>query len=395
MKSVVLSANWKPKEGFKPGSREIIGKRSQQGNLVWHTPKAKVINKPVPKLGSMEVLIKINAAGICGSDILMSWPDDNGYSRYPYIMADGVTIGHEVSGVITKMGEGVKKHQEKSGSKALAIGTPVAVQCVAYCGYCNMCKQGLFDSCLLNEEIGFSMDGGMATYMKADIRYVHSIQQLEEKHKKNLFLAGALLEPLSGVYKAIVEVGGGIKSGETAVVIGGGPIGLSAAALFNSLQASNVILFDLFKERRDIAKAMGATHAYDPLKVDFKEKILDLTGGEGAAMYFEAAGIASKIYPKIEDLLQTGTPESKFVVMGHGPDKMQVSHEVLISGYHRLTGSHGHCGVWPRVISLVASKTIDPTKMIGKKIKLDDVPKWLDILRTDKSISKVMVTQFE
>jgi threonine dehydrogenase-like Zn-dependent dehydrogenase len=394
MKAVVLYAKWKPRKEFKPGLRDIRRRRTQQGNLVWRDPKVELVEKPLPKLRPMEILIELHACGVCGSDVLMAWPDEQGYTRYPFIMANEVTLGHEVAGRVVKIGNGVKEYHRKRGKRTFAPGTPVTVQCVVYCGRCRMCKRGYFDDCLFNEEFGFSLDGGMASYMKADIRYVHTLNMLEEKYGKKLFLAGALIEPLAGVYKALVEVGGGIEPGEDVVIIGAGPIGLSAVALSKVLQASKIIVFEPVRERRRIARLMGATHVFDPFKIDFREKVLDLTLGGGAAVYFEAAGVAPKIYPKIEELFQAGMPKSKFILMGHGPGKMEVSHEALIAGYHLIIGSHGHCGVWPKVVSLVASKAIDPTKMITRKISLDQVPRWLEILRTCKRDVKVMVTRF-
>jgi len=392
MKSAKLFLDWAPREGYQPGPREVKGKRAQEGNKFWRNPQVKIVQEPLPEIGPTEALIKVKACSICGSDVLMADSDEAGYTRYGYLMSNGVTIGHEFSGEIVAMGEGIEELQGRTGKEIFQIGTPVTAQCVVNCGLCEKCKEGKFDECWLTEERGFSVDGAMAEYAVADLRHIYSLDDLRQKYAgEELFLAAALIEPLAGVYKALIEVAGGLKPGDSAVVIGGGAIGLSGIALLKAIGASTVILSEFSPQRREIGKALGADYAFDPREENFTEVVLRLTGGVGAKVYFEAAGVAATVYPDIDYLFKAGEAGSKLVLMGHGEEYATVRTETLIGKYNVIVGSHGHSGVWRNVIKMVAAGLIDPRKMITRKITLDEAPQWLTTLRTNKEEGKVMI----
>ena len=387
MPALKIFADWKPKKKIT-SKRFIKDKRAQEGHLVWHNPRVEIVEMPIPKIGPTELLIKVRVCGICGSDVLMAWPDDDGYTRYPYIMSSGATIGHEFSGEVVALGRQIKN--------AFKLGDPVTSQCVIYCGKCKMCKAGKFDDCLLNEELGFSIDGAMAEYVKVDARYAYSLAPIATKFddQDDLFKACALIEPLAGAYKAIHKVGGGLGKGQNIVVFGGGPIGLSAIAI-SSAKETTSILVERFPERQKLGLKMGADYVISPDNPELVDAILELTSGLGAKIYFEAAGAAPKVWPIVDELLRKGEPGGTFILFGHGPGKMEVSHETLIGTYAKITGSHGHSGVWDDVIGLItpdSNQGINPARMITKEISLTEAPKWLQILRTNKEEGKVIIT---
>ena len=305
MEAVRLFLDWHPRQGAHLGVGDAEGKRAQQGNKFWRNPRLQVVREALPEIGPTEVLIKVRACGICGSDVLMADSDQDGYTRYGYLMSNNVIIGHEFSGEIVAMGERIKELQSRTGREIFRIGTPVTAQCVVNCGFCERCKEGKFDECWLGEERGFSLDGAMAEYTVADLRHIYSLEALREKYPGGeLFLAGALIEPLAGVYKALVEVAGGLAPGDSAVVIGGGPIGLSGVALLKAIGAATVILVEPSAQRRELGKALGADYTVDPTEGSLKEMVLRLTNGAGAKIYFEAAGVAARVYPDIDFLFQ-------------------------------------------------------------------------------------------
>jgi len=121
MKTVTLCADWQPKPDFKLGSKDIDGKLTYLGSKVWKNPEIKIVEKDVPKIGPTEVLIKVKACGICGSDVHMAQPDDDGYIWYPGLTAFPATLGHEFSGIVVEAGEQAinkrtgKKFEECSG----------------------------------------------------------------------------------------------------------------------------------------------------------------------------------------------------------------------------------------------------------------------------------------
>ncbi len=392
MKAARLFLDWQPRKGSQLGPREVKGKLAQEGNKFWRNPRVEIVQESLPKIGPTEALIKVKACGICGSDVLMASFDEEGYTRYGYIMGNGVIIGHEFSGEIVEIGNEIRDFQRRAGKEVFRAGTPVTAQCVVNCGRCEKCQEGKFDECWLTEERGFSLDGAMAEYAVADLRHIYSLEDLTEKYSgEELFLAGALIEPLAGVYKALVSIAGSLNPGDNAVVIGGGPIGLAGVALLKAIGASTVILFEPSSQRREIAKALGADYAFDPGEVNLKEVVLERTRGVGAKIYFEAAGVAARISSDIDFLFKAGEAGSKLVLMGHGEEKATVSTETLISGYNVVVGSHGHSGVWRNVIRMVAAGLIDPRKTITRKITLEEAPEWLATLRTNKEEGKVII----
>ncbi len=393
MKAVKLFLDWHLREGTQPGLRDIKGKRSQEGSKFWKNPRVQLAQVPLPEIGPTEVLIKVKACAICGSDILMTSSDEERYTRYGYLMSNGVTIGHEFSGEIVAMGNKVEKHQKQTGREIFRVGTPVAAQCVVNCGLCEKCKEGEFDECWLTEERGFSVDGAMADYAVADLRHIYSLDGLKEEYKgEDLFLAGALIEPLAGVYKALINVAGGLDPGDNAVVIGGGAIGLSGVALLKAIGAATVILAELSPPRRELGRAMGADYTFDPREENFEEVVLKLTGDVGARIYFEAAGVAARVCSDIDTLFKEGEAGSKLVLMGHGEEYATLCTETFIGNYNTIVGSHGHSGIWRNVVRMVAAGLIDPRKMITRKITLEEAPEWLTILRTNKEEGKVVIT---
>lgn len=392
MKAARLFLDWQPREGSQLGPREISGKLTQEGNKFWRNPRVQIVQEPLPKIGPTEALIKVKACGICGSDVLMVDSDEEGYTRYGYIMGNGVIIGHEFSGEIVEMGKEIEEHQRRIGKEVFKVGTPVTAQCVVNCGLCEKCQEGKFDECRLTEERGFSLDGAMAEYAVADLRHIYSLEDLKEKYPgEELFLAGALIEPLAGVYKALVSIAGGLNPGDNAVVIGGGPIGLAGVALLKAIGAAMVILFEPSSQRREIAMTMGADYAFNPREVKLTDVVLELTGGVGAKIYFEAAGVAASVSSDIDFLFKAGEAGSKLVLMGHGEENAMICTETLISGYNVVVGSHGHSGVWRNVIRMVAAGLINPRKMITRKITLEEAPEWLTTLRTNKEEGKVVI----
>ncbi len=368
MKAARLFLAWKPREGYQLGPRDVWGSKTQEGNRFWQNPKVQIVHESLPEMGPTGVLIKVKACAICGSDVLMANSDEAGYTRYGYMMSNGVTIGHEFSGEIVAMGKGVAELQRRTGKEIFRIGTPVTAQCVVNCGLCEKCKEGEFDECWLTEERGFSVDGAMAEYAVADLRHIYSLDDLGQRYQgEELFLTGALIEPLAGVYKALVDIGGGLSPGDSAVVIGGGAIGLSGIALLKAIGASTVILSEFSAQRREIGKALGADHAFDPREENLAEAVLRLTAGAGAKVYFEAAGVAASVCSDIDYLFKMGEAGSKLVLMGHGEENANVCTETLIGKYNVIVGSHGHSGVWRNVIRMVAAGLIDPRKMITRK----------------------------
>jgi threonine dehydrogenase-like Zn-dependent dehydrogenase len=389
MKSVVLSAEWVPKSGFRLGPKDIDRKLTYLGSYVWRYPKLSVDEKDLPEIGPTECLIEVKACGICGSDVHMAQSDKDGYTWYPGLTAFPVTLGHEMAGVVAKAGE--KAFNKRTG-RPYEVGEPVCPEEMFWCSYCRPCADGNPNQCEQLQEMGFSVDGGFAKYVAIDSRYLWSLVELQDRYKGiDLFLAGSLVEPTSVAYNSLIECGGGIRPGDHAVILGGGPIGLAGVAVMKRAGAAKVILVEPAESRARLGLKMGADLVIDPMKEDVTQRILGFTGGLGAAIYLEATGLPDKVLPIIEDTIWYGKfIGAKVVLVARAEAKTPTNGEVYQVKKAKIAGAQGHSGygTFPRVISCMAAG-MDMTPLITKKIGINEVPSHIELLQTDKTNCKI------
>jgi L-iditol 2-dehydrogenase len=246
--------------------------------------KAKIsfINKPkdlvvkeveMPEPKPDQVLAKVIASGICGSDV-ECYEGKSAEGRFdlgPY------TMGHEWSGQVIKTGEAVKN---------VKIGDKVTSDCVLACGYCFNCRSGLMPSACLNmREVGFRPDspGGMGEYVLLEQQYIHKFPD-DWSYEE-----GALIEPLSIGYFAVWGNNGHIDASENVVIFGAGPIGLSALIVAKAAHA-RVILIEPLPNRQNMARKLGADYIIDPKVQDPIAEVMKITDGIGGHLVVEASG---------------------------------------------------------------------------------------------------------
>ncbi|MBW1996233.1 MAG: alcohol dehydrogenase catalytic domain-containing protein, partial [Deltaproteobacteria bacterium] len=218
MKTVTLFADWDPKPDFKLGRKDIEGKLTYLGSKVWRNPYFKIVEKDVPVPGPTEVLIEVKACGICGSDVHMLQTDEDGYIFYPGLTAFPCTLGHEFSGTVVEAGD--QAMNKRTGEK-YKQGEAVCSEEMMWCSQCRPCTDGFPNHCERLQEIGFSIDGAYAKYIKVDARYLWSLEDLRDIYgEEKMYLLGSLVEPTSVAYNAVIERGGGIRAGDNVVIMG-------------------------------------------------------------------------------------------------------------------------------------------------------------------------------
>jgi threonine dehydrogenase-like Zn-dependent dehydrogenase len=390
MRAVTLHAEWAPKPEFKLGSKDIEKVQTYLGSLVWKNPEIAIEEHDIPEPGPDEVLIEVKACGICGSDVHMAQPDDDGYIYYPGLTGFPSILGHELAGVVIKAGE---KAFDKQTNKRYKGGEYVCAEEMLWCGSCKPCADGYPNHCERLDEIGFNVNGAFAKYIVLPSKVLWSLDPLKEMYKtdKEIFMAGSLVEPTSVAYNAVIERGGGIRPGDNVVICGGGPVGVAACAILKKQGAAKVILSEPEAGRAALGKKMGADIIINPMKEDFAEKVLEYTDGMGAALYLEATGLPTIVYPGIEKCIWEGKNlNSTVVVVARAEAKIPVTGEVLQVRRANIVGAQGHSGhgTFPRVISSMASG-MDMLPLITKQIKLDEVPENIVMLRTDRKECKI------
>mgnify|MGYP000882041277 FL=1 len=389
MRGVTLLGDWDPKPEFKLGSKDIDKKQTYSGSKVWRNPKIEILDHEIPEPGPEEVLIEVKACGICGSDVHMAQPDDDGYIFYPGLTGFPAILGHEFSGVVVKAGpEAISKRT----NRPFTPGEPVTAEEMLWCGQCKPCADGYPNHCEQLDELGFNIHGAFTKYVVVPSRVVWSLEPLKRRYSgEELFLAGSLVEPTSVAYNAVIERGGGIRPGDNVVICGGGPIGVAACAILKRMGAARVILSEPMKERAELGKKLGADYLIDPTKEDFATRVLELTDGMGASLFLEATGLPTIVYPGIEQVIWEGrTLNSTVVVVARADAKMPVTGEVLQVRRAQIVGAQGHSGhgTFPRVIESMADG-MDMTPMITKKITLEEVPENIVELRTNRTDCKI------
>jgi len=393
MKAVRMYAEWAPRPGFKLGPKDIEGKQTYLSSRVWKNPTIKLEEVDIPKPKGNEVLLEIKACGICGSDVHIAQTDEEGYMLYPGLTGFPVTIGHELSGVVAEAGPEAK---DKRTNKPFKGGEWVCTEEMIWCGSCKPCADGFPNHCERLNEIGINVDGGFAKYVMVPDKSLWSLDPLRDKYAdKDIFKLGALVEPTSVAYHAVVTRGGGVKPGENVVILGGGPIGLAAASILKRQGAAMVILSEPEKSRADMALKMGADAIINPIKESLADGVLKLTRGMGAKLYLEATGLPTTVYPEIERMLWEGrTLNSTVVVVARADAKIPVTGEVLQVRRANIVGSYGHSGHgnFPKVIDAMASG-MNMLPMVTKEISLDEVPKYVVALQTSKTDCKIQLVQ--
>lgn len=369
MKGLLLEAKWKVRDSYELSEKEKRTGAARNGNCVWKDPKISIQELPKPLIKSDEVLIKVKTAAVCGSDAHMIHSDSEGYidlaahTRFPCI------IGHEFSGVIEEIGSEVKD---------LSAGDIVTAESMNWCGKCMSCRKGMFNQCKNLEEIGFTIDGGFAEYVAAKEKFCFKLDELFNAYdnEEEVFEAGATVEPVSVVYNGMFASAGGYSPGGHIAIFGAGSIGLAAIALAKTTGAAAVIAFEKVRERRELAKKIGADYVFNPLelakqKISSAKVIMDITKGEGAAVLVEATGTATKyIMPEMEKALAVG---GKIVQIGVSSERTPVFLLNIQIQAAKLSGSMGHAGhgIFPSVIKLMAYKRLDMTQVITDRFPLD------------------------
>ncbi len=338
----------------------------------------------VPEPGKGEVLCRIKAVAICGSDPKMvrgCYADVNWPPYFPFVM------GHEWSGEVVKLGEGVTEFK---------VGDRVAGEAHKGCGTCRNCLSGHYTVCLNYGKDGRSghVDTGHRHYgfywQGANAEYnAYAVQSLSKIPDNVSFEAASLCDTAGVALHGIEQVG--ITPGGTTVVFGPGPIGLCAMQEAKGLGAGTVIMVGR-GEKLELAKELGADVIIDFEKEDSVERILDLTGGIGCDEVLECSGAGDSPYKAVQCVKKTGSISlianyrEELGVKGLPLNKI-VFNEITIKG------AKANPGVSKKVLQFLSKGIINGEKMITHRFPLDEYEKALDIFENRKDGAvKVVIT---
>jgi len=364
MKGLVLDAKWDPRPDYKVSDWEKRTGKAVTGNSIWRYPKLEVRDWPDPQPGPRDVLLAIQACGVCGSDMHFYETDKDGYILYPGLTKFPTILGHEFSGKVVEAGKEVTD---------LKVGDMVTVEEMIWCGHCVPCRNGFPNHCANLEEIGFTIPGAYANYIAVDEKYCWKIDAIAERFgdEQKAYEVGALTEPSCVSYNAMFSRAGGFKPGHYVSVFGAGPIGLAAIGLAKAAGAGIIAAFETSPQRRTLAKAVGADFVYDPREVKPSGIMMDLSKGEGFNFHVEAAGAPELTIPEMEKALAIN---AKIVQIGRAAQRVPMYLETFQVRRSQFFGAQGHSGDenFPNVIRLVASGRLDLSPIITARYNLAD-----------------------
>jgi threonine 3-dehydrogenase len=321
-------------------------------------PGVEMIERPVPVPAAGEVLLRVDAASICGTDLhLFQWDQWAAENLHPPRI-----LGHELAGTVVGIGSGVTRVHE---------GDLVGVESHLFCWECAQCKRGEMHLCRDLQVIGVHVDGGFAEHVV--------IPEANAVESNGLDAAVvALQEPMgNAVHAAFAEP----IEGRTVLVTGCGPIGLCAVGIARAAGASFVVATDTEPYRLELARTMGADLALDATDRDTERRIIEATGGEGVDVVLEMSGAV----PALHQALRVITRGGRISLLGifNGPVPLELSDQVIMQGL-RLHGIFGRrvYDTWERTQALLRSGALDVTPIITHRLDLAEWPKAFELLES-------------
>jgi 2-desacetyl-2-hydroxyethyl bacteriochlorophyllide A dehydrogenase len=317
--------------------------------LVYRGPKAMALeeaDRPVP--GAGEVLLRVAATGICGSDV-HGWLGITGRRTPPMIM------GHEFCGTVEALGRDV------AGFRA---GERVVVQPVVFCGSCDYCRQGLTNLCPDRRFFGvLACNGSMAEYLNVPARLLY---RMPESMGVEL---GAMVEPLAVAYRAVKRAAGRLE-GADVLVVGAGTIGLMVVTLARLQRARRILVSDLSDTRLELARRVGADATVNPGREPVAAAVAALGRG-GVDLSFEAVGAGVTV----EQALQALRPRGICVWVGNSQKVVPVDMQASVTRELSLLGSYIYTHAeFGETLELLASGAVDVRPVISRTVGLEQGP---------------------
>jgi L-iditol 2-dehydrogenase len=313
----------------------------------------------VPQLGGEDVLVRVRACGICGSDI-------HGYTGITGRRIPPLVMGHEAAGVVEQAGTGVT---------GFAPGDRVTFDSTSYCGRCAFCRAGDVNLCDARMVLGVSCGdyrrhGAFAEFVAVPARILHKVPEgLSFEH-------AAMVEPLAVAVHAVDRRVP--AASDRVVVIGCGMIGLLTIQVLRARGCGSIVAADLLANRRELALQMGAERA-----------IADIAELPEADHALEVVGYPETVAAAIRCVRKGGV----VTLVGNLTPEVVLPLQAVVSRQITLLGSCASCGEYPEALAMLASGAVDVRPLISAVAPLADGQSWFDRLhRADEGLMKVVLT---
>jgi L-iditol 2-dehydrogenase len=308
---------------------------------------------PLPAIGPDDVLIRVAACGICGSDV--HGMDGSTARRQPPIV-----MGHEAAGTIAQVGDNVQ---------AWAVGDRVTFDSTIFCAQCSFCRRGQVNLCDDRRVLGVSCDdyrqhGAFAEYVAVP---QHILVRLPDAVN---FRHAAMIEPLTIAYHAARRAK--VTRDDTAVVMGAGVIGLLTVQMLRAVGCGQIIAVDLDQGRLDLARQLGANEAIRADLTDVTADVLQKTDGRGADLVLEAVGTA----PTVQTAIACTRKGGQVTLVGNLVPSVELPLQAIVTRELTLRGSCASAGEYPACLEMLAQETVQVEPLISATAPLAEGPSW-------------------
>ena len=332
--------------------------------------KLNVVDMPPPEIAPREVLVRVAACGICGSDV-------HGYDGSTGRRIPPLVMGHEAAGVIEKVGAEVRGYQ---------VGARVTFDSTVYCGECDYCRAGRVNLCDNRQVLGVSCGdyrrhGAFAEFVAVPEHILYRLpESLPLEH-------AALIEAVSvavhGVKRSVPN------KDDDVVVVGTGMIGLLIVQVLRHYGCRKLIAVDVDDDRLALAKKFGATEVLNAKNIDATKAILELTRGRGAAAAWEAVGAT----PTVQTAINSVSKGGHVTLVGNVSPTVELPLQAVVTRELTLHGTCASAGEYPECIELMASGAVDVRPLLSATTSLAEAPAWFERLYAhEPGLMKVVVT---
>jgi L-iditol 2-dehydrogenase len=327
-----------------------------------------LVEEDVPSLRSGEILVKVRASAICGSDLRIL--------RGKKKATSGVTLGHEISGEVVEMAE---------KGAGIAIGDRVTIYPCMVCGHCYYCVHGYSNLCVAKKTLGYAMDGGFSEYIRIPATLVERGAVVPLPLPLS-YDEGALIEPFSCCLSSLRI--SQIAKGSRVLIIGSGSMGLMHVLALKGLHGAGIIISDPIVGRRELALRLGAEIAIDPQRGDLKEVVLDYTEGVGVDACIVTVGIPRIIEPCLGIIRKRGI--LNLFAGGAGP-RIGIDPDLVHYGELIITGTHSTTlSQFRETVGVLESNSIPLAELITHRFSLDEIQLAFDVYAKNEGIKVII-----
>lgn len=328
--------------------------------------KLEVIDVEKPSIKKdTQVLVKITAAGICGSDIHI-FHGTHAYATYPRI------IGHEGCGIVEEVGSAVRD---------LKPGDSVIIEPITGCGTCYACRHGRYNCCPDIKVAGVHIDGVMEEYFVTERNKLYKYDPNELTP-----VEAATAEPYTVGAQANAQAN--TQPGDLVLIHGAGPIGMIICDIAEK-RGATVIVSEVNEDRLKIAKDFGAKYTINPKKEDLKEAIMKITDGKGVNVVFETSGVPALTSLSVELL----SPHGRLVPLTFAPEPVPINFRLMNKNELVIAGTRNQNGKFPEVVESLPSRKDRIDKLVTHVFPAEEAEKAFDTAMDKTSGScKVVIT---